>query len=174
AVAPDGVGGVYVCGQTEGSLGGPSAGGRDAWLVRYDAHGAPRWIRQYGSSAWEHAEALAPDGQGGVFVCGYTHGALGGPPAGGSDAWVARYDDTGVRLWVRQLGSSAADVAGFAAPDGAGGVFVGGPTAGDLGGPFAGGFFDAWLARYDAAGAQLWIRKYSTPDWDYPYAAAPD
>ena len=34
ALAPDSAGGVMIAGWTEGSLGGPSAGGRDDYLAR--------------------------------------------------------------------------------------------------------------------------------------------
>jgi hypothetical protein len=36
AAAPDGSGGVYVAGRTDGSLGGPISGFYDAWVARYD------------------------------------------------------------------------------------------------------------------------------------------
>jgi hypothetical protein len=91
ALAPDGAGGAFVAGQTEGSLGGPNAGQIDAWLARYDAAGNRLSIRQFGTNASDWASALAPDGAGGAFVAGQTQGSLGGPSAGGYDAWLARW-----------------------------------------------------------------------------------
>lgn len=35
AAAPDGSGGVYMSGWTDGNFGGPNAGGYDAWVARY-------------------------------------------------------------------------------------------------------------------------------------------
>jgi len=173
ASAPDGSGGLYVAGETGGSLGGPNAGGYDAWLARYASAGNQLWVRQLGTSADDRAYAAAPDGWGGVYVSGGTPGSLGGPNAGSNDAWLARYDSAGNQLWIRQLGTSAADWAYAAAPDGSGGVYVGGVTEGSLGGPNA-GIIDAWLARYDSAGNQVWIRQLGTSTWDHAYAAAPD
>jgi len=173
AAAPDGSGGVYVSGYTDGSLGGPNAGGSDAWLARYDSAGNQNWIRQLGTSANDTAFAAAPDGSGGVYVSGWTGGSLGGPSAGWTDAWLARYDGAGNQLWTRQLGSAITDWAYAAAPDGSGGVYVGGYTNGSLGGPNA-GYWDAWLARYDSAGNQLWIHQLGTSDDDELNAAAPD
>jgi hypothetical protein len=171
--APDGSGGVYVGGVTGGSLGGPQAGNGDAWLTRYDAAGNQLWIHQLGTPFWDEAWDVAPDGSGGVYVSGLTLGSLGGPSAGGADAWLARYDASGSQLWIRQLGTSGGDVAYAAAPDGSGGVYVGGYARGSLGGPQAGNV-DAWLARYDAAGNQLWIHQLGTPFWDEAWDAAPD
>ena len=106
------------------------------------------WITQFGSSEIDEAWALAPDGAGGVMVAGETSGSLGGPTAGIIDVFLARYDDAGNQLWIRQFGTSNDDEARALAPDGAGGVLVAGATSGSLGGPNAGGW-DAFLARYE-------------------------
>jgi len=173
AAAPDGSGGVYVGGETEGSLGGPSAGFSDAWLARYDGAGNQVWIRQLGSNDSDWVIAAAADSSGGCFVSGGTWADLGGPNAGSLDVWLARYDSGGNQLWIRHLGTSAYDEAYGAAADGSGGVYLSGLTNGNLGGPSAGSS-DAWLARYDGAGNQLWIRQFGTSSYDDGYNAAPD
>lgn len=173
SAAPDASGGVFVSGYTEGSLGGPNAGGRDAWLARYDGTGNPLWIRQVGTNADESVEASAPDGAGGVFLLGRTRGDLGAPNAGGEDIWLAHYDAAGNQGWLRQLGTSADDFGSAATADGFGGAYVSGWTWSDLAGPSA-GYIDAWTARYDAAGNQLWIRQFGTSAGEYLHASAPD
>ncbi|MCH7791886.1 MAG: hypothetical protein IID31_06365 [Planctomycetes bacterium] len=173
ALAPDGTGGVMVAGSTDGSLSGPSAGMTDAFVARYDSAGNQLWIRQFGTSADDRAYALAPDGTGGVMVAGSTLGSLGGPSAGFGDAFLARYDETGHRLWIRQFGTSMGDGATSLAPDGAGGVIVVGVTGGSLGGPNA-GRGDVFLARYNGAGERLWIRQFGTSEPDWAFALAPD
>ena len=173
AAAPDGSGGVYVSGNTRGSLGGPFLGGNDPWIALYDSTGNQVWIQQLGTTGNDGTEAAAPDGLGGVYVSGFTTGSLGGPIAGAIDAWVARYDGAGNQLWIRQLGTSAWDGATAAAQDGSGGVYVSGFTDGSLGGPNAGGR-DVWLARYDSAGTQTWIRQLGTSASDGASGAAPD
>lgn len=173
AVASDEAGGAYVCGTTAGSLGGPNAGERDAWLARFDGSGNQMWIRQVGSGGDDDALAAAPDGAGGVFVGGYTSGNLGGPNAGVRDAWLAHYDNTGSQSWIRQIGSSFADRVQAATSDGAGGVFVSGYTKGDLGGPSV-GMDDAWLAHYDGSGNQTWLRQLGSAAVDRALAVAAD
>ncbi|MCP3918441.1 MAG: hypothetical protein GY711_23090 [bacterium] len=69
-------------------------------------------------------------------------------------------------IWIRQLGTGTPDYARAAAPDGAGGVYVGGRMG--TYGPAA------WFARYDGAGDQTWIRILNSGDSDYAYVAAPD
>ncbi|MCH7793204.1 MAG: hypothetical protein IID31_13110 [Planctomycetes bacterium] len=175
ALSPDGAGGVMVAGRTVGGLGGPRMGGWDAFLARYDGAGNQQWIRQFGSTSSDFVSALAPDGAGGVIVAGETTGNLGGRNAGLEDAFLARYTGAGRQLWIRQFGTSTRDEASAIAPDGAGGVMVAGFTRGSLTGePFRGGFSDAFLASYDGAGNQRWIRQFGTSADDVVNALAPD
>ena len=167
AAAPDGSGGVYVSGDVGSYVG---SYGRDGWLARYDTAGNQSWIRQLGTSNDDTCRAAASDGSGGVYVGGATCGSLGGSNAGASDAWLARYDSLGNQLWILQLGTSVRDGCGVAAPDSLGGVYVGGTTQGSLSGSNAGAL-DTWLARYDSAGNQLWIRQLGTSKYDHPTAA---
>jgi len=160
AATPDGSGGVYVSGDTEGSLGGPNAGVYwDVWLARYDELGNQLWIRQFGAFDWDFARAMAPDGAGGAYVSGSTLDSLGGPNAGSVDVWLAHYDGAGNQSWIRQIGTSETEGASAAAPDGSGGVFMSGTTDGSLGGPIVGSY-DAWLAHYDG---DFNLLRYCTP-----------
>jgi hypothetical protein len=177
ALAPDGAGGAFVAGSTSGSLFGPYAGGYplggDVFLARYDSAGNGLWNRQFGTNGDDYADALAADGAGGMFVAGGTWGTLGGSSAGSNDAWLARYDGAGNQTWIRQFGTSYQDEAYAVATDGAGGAFVAGFTGGSLVGANAGSV-DAWLARYDGAGNQTWIRQLGTSGPDYAFALIPD
>ena len=173
AAAADGSGGLFVAGFTTGSIGGPSIGGQDAWVSRYDGAGNQLWIAQFGTSDWDETAAAAADGAGGVFVTGHTSGNFAGPNSGFSDAWVARYDGVGNQVWTRQLGSSGPDRSNAAVADSSGGVYLAGYTWGGLGGPNYGGK-DAWVARYDSAGNLRWVRQLGTAVTDYAYAVASD
>jgi hypothetical protein len=169
----DGAGGLYVGGYTEGSLGGPNAGLNDIWIARYDSLGNQIWIRQFGTSAGDYLGISSPDGSGGIYVGGMTRGSLGGPNAGAQDAWLARYDSAGNQVWIRQFGTASIDRLNAAATDGASGIYVSGDTLGNLRGLQAGGG-DAWLARFDSLGNQLWIHQFGTTTEDGVYASAPD
>ncbi|MFT7076895.1 MAG: hypothetical protein ACJA0P_002913, partial [Planctomycetota bacterium] len=170
AAAADGSGGVFMCGFTGGDLGGPNAGSYDAFLARYDRDGGQLWVRQFGTANLDYARAAARDNSGGVFVAGFTDG---GPQAGNFDSWITRYDAVGHQGWIQHIETGSNDYAEGAAPDGVGGVYVTGFTGGDLGAPNA-GEFDVWLARYDAAGNQVWISQFGSPLDDRAFAAAPD
>jgi hypothetical protein len=161
---PDESGGVFVCGTTEGPLGGPNAGSGDPWLARYDSAGNQAWIRQFGTSSYDWASGAAKDASGGVYVNGGTDGSLGGPSAGASDAWLARYDGAGNQLWIRQYGTSGHDSAWGASSDGSGGVDVSGNVSSG----------DACFARFDSAGNQLWLRQFGSTLQDSATGSAPD
>jgi hypothetical protein len=172
-ITADGQGGVYLAGITRGDLGGPSAGSWDPWLARHDGAGNLLWIVQFGTSGDDQAQFVAPDGAGGAFVGGVTDGSLGGPNAGAVDAWLARHDGAGNRLWILQLGTSSPDSATSGASDGTGGLFWGGMSLGDLGAPgWDGG--SAWLARSDGTGGLTWIRQFGSSESVFVQVTAED
>lgn len=90
AVAVD-ASGVYVAGYTRGTLPGQtSAGSWDVFLRKYDAAGREVWTRQFGTSAFDVAFAVAADPSG-VYVAGGTDGTFPGQTnAGGADAFLAK------------------------------------------------------------------------------------
>ncbi len=173
AAAPDGAGGAFVCGFTEGDLAAPNLGSEDIWLARFDGGGGLLWVQQLGTGRPDQPTSLVADGTGGVFLAGWSFGDMGAPNAGQADAWLAHHDGAGNQTWIRQLGTLASDSANTVAVDGAGGVFVAGHTDGSLGGP-AVAQRDSWLARYDGAGNSLWIRQPGTSDPDWFVSAVVD
>lgn len=173
AAAPDGFGGVYVAGITEGSLPGPKQGDRDGWIARYDASGRQLWITQFGSSEYDSVTDATVDSDGGVILCGNTSGDLAAPNAGIGDPFVVRFDPSGAMSWASQFGSADQDLFGSVAADAAGGAYVAGHTQGTLTGPSAGGF-DVWFAHYDAVGTQTFLRQLGTPGDDLLRVAIPD
>ncbi|MBN1435774.1 MAG: SBBP repeat-containing protein [Sedimentisphaerales bacterium] len=161
-VAVDAAGNVYVSGYTMGGLGGENAEGFDAFLVKYDADGEQVWIRQLSTNADDKAYSVTVDDAGAVYVCGETENA------GGIDAFVAKYDADGNEIWIRQMGTGAIAMARAIAVDSEGNVFVSG-VAGDVLGDG-----EAFLAKYDAEGQQLWMRQLGGSGFDISLAVAVD
>lgn len=91
AVAVDADGGVAVVGSTEGAFGGPNAGGADALVRTFDAEGAVRWTRQFGTASDDALGDVAVDAAGRVYAVGDTDGALVGTNAGDADAIVVSF-----------------------------------------------------------------------------------
>ncbi len=94
-LAVDEHGAIYVAGGTHGAMDGPNQGGRDAFVVKYDAHGTRLWARQLGTPGMDEAHAVALTRAGDVVIAGYTTGRLGGAHAGGQDVFVARFNSRG-------------------------------------------------------------------------------
>ena len=90
-VATDTDGNVYVTGRTGGTLGDTTEGGEDAFLRAYDADGNVRWTRQFGTSTFDSAQAVATGTNRNVYVTGTTDGTLEGTSAGGLDGFLRAY-----------------------------------------------------------------------------------
>lgn len=130
AAAPDG--GAYLMGYTSGSQDGPSAGDKDAVLVRIDASGQTLWTRQLGGTGEDKAFAGEADATG-VYVAGSAgQGMPGAPAIGGLDGWIARFASDGTRQWVKVDGSSGSDLLAGLAIDSAGRAVATGSSAGDV------------------------------------------
>ena len=162
AQAADADGNVYVGGRTAGALPGQtSAGSADGFVRMYDADGTELWTRQFGTGATEHVSGVSADASG-VYVVGRTDGSLPGQSAaGGSDAFIRKYDTSGSELWTRQFGTASNDEA-FSVSVDASGVYVAGETRGSLPGQSQAGGADAFIRKYDADGTELWTHQFGS------------
>jgi hypothetical protein len=80
-VSADGLGNVYISGETDGNLEGTRAGSFDAFITKYNANGTLQWTQQFGTSEWDIATGVSADGLGNVYISGYTAGTLEGTNA---------------------------------------------------------------------------------------------
>jgi outer membrane protein assembly factor BamB len=77
AIAADSSG-VYAAGDTDGALPGQtSTGMSDAYVLKYDHSGTLQWTRQFGSPAYDKANAIVVDSSG-VYASGGTGATLSG------------------------------------------------------------------------------------------------
>jgi hypothetical protein len=176
-VAIDGFGNVIVTGTFQGSatFGAAtftSAGGRDIFLAEYNAAGTVSWVLSAGGANDDDVAGVAADGSGNVALTGTfqgsaTFGATTITSAGGSDAFVARYDAVGNLAWAHSAGGADSESGSGVAIDKSGNVVVTGYFGGTA--TFGGttltsaGAYDVFVARYNAAGALLWARSAGGP-----------
>ena len=147
ALTPDGAGGVVVAGNTSsynfpttgGAFQRNNGGGEDVFISRLNADGSTLIYSTYlGGNRSESANALAPDGTGGVVVAGSTNGnfpttdgAFDRSHNGAYDAFIARLNaDGNTLIYSTYLGGNGADCALALTPDDAGGVVVVGYNVG--------------------------------------------
>ena len=159
--------GVYVIGETDGTLPGQTgSGSKDAFVRKYDLAGNEVWTRQFGSATNDFASGVSIDASG-VYVAGHTYGTLPGQTSSGDqDAYIRKYDLAGNVLWTRQFGSVAAEWALGVSVD-TSGVYVAGFTVGSLPGQTSSGGVDGFVRMYDLAGNELWTYQFGTGSGTY-------
>jgi hypothetical protein len=159
-------GGIYVVGNTAGVFeGNRDQGGEDVFLARFGADGAQDWVRQFGTGGNDIGYASAVAG-GDVYLNGFTERHFAGQRSHGRfDAFVARYDPSGRRAWLRQFGTSGDDLAYGIAAD-ATGVYVSGETGGRFAGQPKRGGGDAFLRKVSPHGAMEWVTQFGTGAYD--------
>ena len=172
-VATDSNGNVYISGYTDGSVDGANQGSLDAWVAKYNTSGTLLWKRQLGTSANDVSYGVATDSNGDVYISGDTDGSIDGSNQGLTDAWVAKYNSSGVLIGKRQLGTSTNDMSRGVATDSKGNFYISGFTAGSLGSTNQGPW-DAWVAKYNSSGTLVWKRQLGTSVDDVSKGVATD
>jgi hypothetical protein len=170
-VAIDADGSVITGGTTRGVLGAALAGDVDSVLRKYSATGEELWTAQFGTDGVDSINALTLAANGSIVVVGSTSGVLGEAALGATDAFVARFDPDGERVWLRQFGSDALDHSTDVDVDSEGNVVLSGFTAGALASTSAGDD-DGWVAAYDDTGNSLWAVQFGTAARDVAFGVA--
>ena len=175
-VVTDAAGDIYLAGETEGTLPGQaSAGGRDAFLRKYDSAGSELWTRQFGGAGGDGGAGVALDPAGNTYIVGTTRGTMPGHVTGGDyDAFARRYDPAGNEVWTRQFGGNEGEGARSVAVGPGGKVLIVGSTQGAFPEQSTSGGFDAFVTQYDLDGTALWMRQFGSNVNDYGVAVAVD
>jgi hypothetical protein len=84
--------GVYVAGTTSGVFPGETGAGYiDVFVQKYNLNGIESWTRQFGTDLADCAAGISVD-ETGVYVAGYTDGALPGQTSeGDTDAFISKF-----------------------------------------------------------------------------------
>ena len=118
------------------------------------------WSRQFGTKRYDLAYAAAPDGEGGSYVTGFTNFALDGQQYHHRyDAFLRRYNAAGNELWTRQFGTNGVDQS-FAIAVVGSDVYIAGSTTGRFPKQELKGGVDAFVARFDRKGNDLWLEQF--------------
>lgn len=146
-------------------------GNRDAFLAKFNLGGDRLWATYYGGSELDRGSGVATDDWGNVYISGYTeskHMAFNGFDLSYSedqDAFLAKFDPNGTRLWATYYGDTGIDQGHDVATDGPY-VYMSGITTSanfiakdghDL--KYNGGI-DAFLVQFNFLGHRLWGTYY--------------
>ena len=187
-IVPDAAGNVYVSGITSSTTGIATAGSYqptmagqdDAFLAKFSSSGALLWATYYGGPLSDEASTAAIDAAGYLYIAGQTNsqtgiattgawqGALAGT-AGNSDAFLAKFSSAGALQWATYFGGPQQDPADGVTTDALNNVFITGITYSQTGIATAGAAQpaigdtvagDAYLAKFNSAGALQWATYY--------------
>jgi hypothetical protein len=163
AIALDGSGNVYIAGFSEyEGWGSPlnvhSSGFSDAFAAKLDYNGVLQWNTFMGSSDNDAGNGIAVDGSSNVYIAGDSKMTWGSPVNGfvgveQEDAFAAKLNSGGVRLWNTFMGGESWDYGKGIAVDGSGKVYVAGNSYiyewGTPVNPHAGWNYDVFAVKID-------------------------
>jgi hypothetical protein len=163
-ITVDSSGNAYGVGMTTGNLNAQAVTGMsDMYLTKYDTSGNHVWTRLLGvGGAGTNAYGVTINPAGEIVVVGDTTGALDAVPlTGTNDAFITKYDNSGVKLWAAQLTGAAASISAFrhVITDSSGNIYTSGLSNGSVDGNTVSGVnYDFLLVKYNSAGVKQWTR----------------
>ena len=170
-------------------------GNIDAFLVKFDSFGVRQWGTFYGEFSNEYGRSCCTDASGNVFLAGQTayhsgtvtviatpgsHQTLHG---GSDDAFLVKFNSSGVRQWGTYYGDWSNDYGFSCSSDAAGNVYLAGFSAFSTGTVIAtngshqsaiGAGADAFLVKFNTTGQRLWGTYYGGSGNDFGYSCATD
>jgi len=154
-----------------------SAGNYDAFVTKLDSNGNYVWAKGFGGVEVDIATSITIHSSGSLYVTGYFEttsdfdpgaGTANLTSAGAYDLFVVKLDTNGDLNWVKQVGSSFADIAQSITVDSNGSVYTTGYFYGtadfDPGTGTANltpsGASDAFILKLGSDGSFVWAKRY--------------
>ena len=167
---------------TSGSYQSVKHGLTDAYLAKFTPDGVRIWGTYYGGENWEYTRSCITDNANNIFLTGYTlsdsniatPGSYQPVLFAGSDAFIAKFNQNGFRIWGTYYGGNFGDFGYSITLDPQCNIYVAGVTAStnNIASPgafqesFGGGDDDAFLVRFDSTGQRIWGTYYGGLDFD--------
>lgn len=198
ACAVDISGNVYLAGETQSTSGIATVGAHqtafnggvyDGFLVKFNSTGVRQWATYYGGTGVELIYSCASDASGNVILAGETQsttsiasiGAHQVAFGGNLDAFIVKFNASGVRQWASYYGGAANDHGYSCAVDPSGNIFLSGqsPSITNIATVGAhqqtpGGLQDAFLVKFNSGGVRQWGTYYGGNAVEYGYWCATD
>lgn len=191
-VSCDAVGNIYMAGYTwnkynmvtSGSHQASFAGGNtDGIIVKFNSNGTRKWATYYGGSGDDYITAVKCDQQGYVYISGTTNSSSGIATTGShksifsgginSDAFLVKFDSTGLRQWGTYYGDTAVDACYGMDISDPGYVYICGSTASKINIATAGthkdtlsGATDGYIVKFNSNGIRQWGTYYGGDSLD--------
>lgn len=186
-VITDNSGNIYVSGYTSSSLFISTSGAfqttiggyTDAYITKFSNSGSRLWSSYYGGSGNDYAYGVAMDASGNIYITGSTTSSSGLATSGAfqvtnggygyADAFIAKFSNSGSRIWGTYFGGSDNEKATGIAIDGYNNIYIAGNTRSYSGIASSncyqttlgsGTYDDAFVAKFSASGSRLWSTYY--------------
>ncbi len=117
------------------------------------------WPRQLGTASADEAHGVAVASNGDVVTAGFM----------GLEAFVARYDKIGKRLWKTTLGFPG-EIKGWDVALSGSDAYLVGQIDGELTAGASSGGIDSFLAKVNKSGAIVWVKQFGTTGDDVPHS----
>ncbi len=174
---------VYITGYTSSTNGISSSGSHqaakggadDGFLVKFNSDGVRQWATYYGGGNNEAGTKVSIDDGDNVYMTGYTmsgnaiatSGAHQTALASSRDAFIVKFNSSGVRQWGTYVGGAADDYMYGCGFDNSGNIYCTGNTGSTNGisttgshQPNFGGFVDAFVIKFNSSGVRQWGTYY--------------
>jgi hypothetical protein len=142
-------------------LGDRNFGKSDGFVTKLDSTGNILWTKQLGTNEDDQINWITTDGNGNVYVTGFTRGTLGEKAFGKEDVIVVKLDRAGIVDWQKQFGTDSSDVGNGVYVDHRGNVFVSGNTKGLFGDSLS-GKTDCFFLKLDNKGNKEYVCQFGT------------
>ncbi len=194
--APSVVNGTIIA--TTGSHQDTSILFQNGFLVKFDPNGVRIWGTYYGGFVSTTIRSCCVDSLNSIYIAGAIgQGSLANAATSGAhqtnygggfrDAFLAKFNTAGVRIWGTYYGGSINDLAYSCSTDRFGNVFMCGNTnssvtanASSIATPgshqpnFGGGLQDDFLVKFNTNGVRQWGTFYGGGDADYSFDCSTD
>lgn len=134
-----------------------------------------QWKTSLGGTEADYFSSIALASDGNYIAANITNSKNGNMAAFSSLGYqlpytvISKYDDSGNVLWQKALGSKRGNFEITDIIPNPDGTFYGVGYGKNIGGVTGKGYYDGFVAKYDADGNQLWIKVFGTSTVDYFY-----
>lgn len=198
AIVRDKAGNVYVTGYFMNTVNfGPgysltSAGNSDVFIAKYTSTGSILWAKAIGGVSADIVQGIAVDASDNIYITGQFNGTADFDPGsgtqnrssnGGTDAFLAKYNNTGTYQWAYTFGSTGQDAGMAVAVDANDNVLVTGVFNGTVNFNPAGttnlteaasNALTGFVAQYTSSGSLNWANAFGGPTASLGLAVATD
>jgi hypothetical protein len=182
--ATDTSGNIYLSGYTYSTSGIATTGAHqtthgsgsvDAFLVKFNSSGVRQWGTYYGGTNTAYSWSCATDASGNIYLSGWTNstsgiattGAHQTTIGGSNDAFLVKFNSSGVRQWGTYYGGTGNEEGRSCATDASGDIYLSGVTRSTSGIATTGahqttngGGSDAFLVKFNSSGVRQWGTYY--------------